>query len=673
MTHHLTATAFVLVGLVSSDAHAYRLQDPMTRVPAGLNYVYVDKDISSRINYNNNQNPGPIDSQEFFNLVDRAAQVWNRAARANVALAVIPDYEMDLDGGLPTVCPPQEICAICSPFCPQPPPPWCATCPACPGCGCLVCPVGCVHPPSPSGTNKNGTHDIVHRERRWCDTTSPAPAFVKCEPNPYAPANFECDTIFWENHTAWKTMHHPDNFNPPQTATRQSELQQTLAHEFGHLLGLADTYQDPPSPSCHDGDQGDQMELMCSMSSSWDFPAPDDIDGVRAVYSLQKRDVKALRGTVSAAGIISLSAESLNLGVQSIVQPRIGCRAGTDYPDCVVTRTSDDCDGGTNCVWAHAVSLMMDRETWNTGNVVSKRFPYSTPFEVDVAVAGNFQRTVMLVMLDNDGRLVRWIAWNTSNPTTFTTGIIPGSDQFMSPMEGRDAPRVAFHKPANSFVVAFVDRYRRIRVSVAHTSNPTVWSDAAVIAPETFHPNQRGARRAVGPIDLVCPAHEVGAIGASPCRLAFVDAFDNTHAADGYSNMTASERNRRFFSTACTFALPVTAGGDVDADCWSTDTKAVTITSIADYGTEVGENRYAQNAWLLTGGRQFPTSNLNTAMLFSAAGSPQFRNPLLSLNYFDVPAIPPAPQYSYWGGVSCDFVEFGRRFVCVQLKEAVRW
>lgn len=58
-----------------------------------------------------------------------------------------------------------------------------------------------------------------------------------------------------------------------------------VVHEFGHVFGLSDTYQNGTSGNCR---PGQPQALMCNISFS--EPQPDDIAGIRAVFKREFGD-----------------------------------------------------------------------------------------------------------------------------------------------------------------------------------------------------------------------------------------------------------------------------------------------------------------------------------------------------------------------------------------------
>ena len=597
--------------------------------------MWVDRDLPSQLTWDDHT---PSIGQ-IIGMIDRSAQLWSRHARVNVAIMVDDNQNRDPDRAIHTTCGPAYAFYL-------------------------------------SGSRiEDGHHAVIHGPQTNCEGRMRA--YSACTKIGSGPA--ECDIVMLEHNGSFCSTNHEIRGDPSWWGgDRGCDFGRVIGHEMGHMLGLDDLYDDNPTGICN---VGSERPSMCgSNQASWDGPSPDDIEGVRAFYSKQNRRVRMLKGEIGSSGGVTWGDEPFNPVPQiwSFSTPRVSCRPDVYWPDCVVGTTTDECNPGFNtCVRLWTTALNSPAGPWVYVDDV--KIDNSTRHDVDVAMGPS---TAVAVFLDSEpAHPARFVAWNRSSSTAEANDVFHGLDAVSwdepasnQHVKAHQPPRVSYFEAGSRFVAAFVDHQRRIRISVSKDAQRrgTDWTWAYRVKP---FPGQ-DQRRSIGPIDLICPTHQPG---VSTCRIFMNDYFENLleqYSQQGYPSEPVWQRNMNFYATICEFTPPdpypnqPTEETEIELRCYPADKAATVIGSISDYGAEVPPGAPQINAWLHSMSRRTPEAANNTEMVFNSGylriGQDR------SYYTFNTPAYGGLGP-SRWGGVSCDFVEYGHRFVCVELREPLSW
>jgi hypothetical protein len=397
-------------------------------------------------------------------------------------------------------------------------------------------------------------------------------------------------------------------------------------------------------------DRGSESPLMCRRGPDpfgprWVHAAPDDIEGARAIHGTVNRFVGVMRGDVGPGGAITWDEDALDTGFQTVTRPRVSCRPDPGPTECVVVTT----DGSDNVTLRPL--FMRPTGFWSPSATVTMPGAI-TRMEPDVAVGPN----VAVSVFTNDAGFVRATILNRTTLATRTIDLPRGA-------ETREPPRISWSRALWRFVVAFTSPRGFFTISVSADSNATSFLPLTTVSTR---------RLGYGAFDLSCPTHADGV----PCRIAFQDWVDDaaTPIHDGRPVRLANRQMRQWM---CLFSLSTDGTMVGDPSCGATDASGTMAVSLADYrrpsappGVPLGPG------WLLVSSERTPLANDNTRTFFDFTTTGiGFRSMTAEhTRTFDIPFQRVAPPpFSLYGGVSCDYVETLRRFLCVQMKEAVRF
>jgi hypothetical protein len=432
---------------------------------------------------------------------------------------------------------------------------------------------------------------------------------------------------------------------------------------MGHTLGLGH-----PEPMAQNCAPNTQSPLMCQASvgpsnsgggSKWDHAAPDDIDALRAYSGGTTGQLQLVHGAVAKAGSISLGAATLNMNIEAIARPRIGCSGSANKtPHCVVATTSNACSQGFHdCV--RLVSL-------DTGGVLGGGGGYTvnssvtldnaSRHEVDVAF-GSPSNMAVSVRLDSGDPAngapygaIWWASWNLVPGGGVAQGTIQTAQGIAATT--REPPRIAFNNRLNGglggYVVVYTDPLLNLWVSTSDTKGRS-WTIARVVA----YPPNAPVRKPVGHFDISCPTHQASDL---MCHILFQDGSFQFGAGFGNVNI----ENASGVSQHCSFD-PTVPGAAV-LTCNTTQYADAMQVSLADYRPPSAQ--HPQFGMLASVSRYNNNGQPNTALLFHGNGAQLFNGNQLSANIFDIPFSNPAAKYGF-GGLSCDWSEYAGRFLCV--------
>jgi len=177
---------------------------------------------------------------------------------------------------------------------------------------------------------------------------------------------------------------------------------------------------------------------------------------------------------------------------------------------------------------------------------------------------------------------------------------------------------------------------------------------------------------------IVCPVHtpipDPITDVDKECLVVLNDSLEDGRLVPPANTFTFSQRHKAMNSTACRF-VAVTDPLLNKWTCTLTDYGDPMAVSLADYGKIVPIGAPTGAAWLLGLGRAKPANNFNTALIFDddAHGPKPFTGGRYDVELFETAFNGGGSTESDWGGTSCDYYEFNRRFVCIALKGGVKW
>jgi hypothetical protein len=480
----------------------------------------------------------------------------------------------------------------------------------------------------------DATCSVLHRPRAWFEDSAQR-SYTFCE----GPTTSECDIVLMRA-TPWVAL----SDGPDATGLEGAPgLRRTLGQEMGRMLGLG--YLVTPSICSATG----ESPLMCrrgplSYGPRWIHAAPDDVQGARARHGTVNRFVGVMRGDVGVGGAISWDEDALDTGFQTVTRPRVSCRPDPGPTECVVVTTDGDDNVTLRPLFVRPTGVWSPSATVTMPDAVTR-------IEPDVAVGPNHSVAVFA----NDAGVVRATILDRATLATRTMDL-PSAVT-------REPPRISWSRALWRFVVAWTTPRGSLTVSVSADSIATGFLSPATVTT---------ARAAYGAFDLSCPTHTDGV----PCRVVFQDWVDDpaTPIHDGRPVQLANRQMRQW---ACLFSLSTDGTLTGSPECGATDVLGTMAVSLSDYrqptappGVPVGPG------WLLVSSQRQPLVNANTrtSIDFAATGIP-FRSLLVDqIRTFDTPfQVASPPPFSLFGGVSCDYVETLRRFLCVQMKESVRF
>jgi hypothetical protein len=541
--------------------------------------------------------------------------------------------------------------ALSLPNCQPPPPPWPLPPPP---------PVNCTY-------INDGLTSVVHRAPAFFELQ---PAYTYCEGSLAS----ECDLVLLDGAARWElktNLSPPDSLDASGRAVSSPEFHRTLTHELGHMFGLGDQTPD----QC---DIGTEAPKMCqrnfpgfpSAGARWDMPAPLDIDALHTTlgrYTVVDRSVQVMRGDVGFGGGITWAEDSSNFsGLSSVTRPRLSCQQTGGVPDCVMAVVDSQYRVVLRSIFLNSTN------TWEQNSFVM--LPGNARHEPDLAFGWNGGGHAVAVKLDPMTRNAQWARWDLASGGEVVQGTFIDSTTGVA-FSSREAPRIAwfrgmpFQNTGNLYVAVMTDPARKIFISVSSDTTGRTFRPAM---PATFL--GATARVAYGQLDVVCPQHQQTSQGGVNINCLLVISDIQSNQAEQYQGVSVGDHSADGRLTVCSFTI--VAGDAGPLTCSITDVNAAHAFSLGDFGrasappmTPVGPG------WLLLTSRRSPLSQQNTQSVFTfGVGSGAFRDILADTHReFDTPFGTGAPAFSPWGGVSCDWVEYAQRFLCVQLKGGVRW
>ncbi len=516
----------------------------------------------------------------------------------------------------------------------------------------------------------NSTNEILFN-----GTPTPlASAYVACVPG-------ECDVVFYttrqttsgNNPIVWRYLETTGgpSFPPSMNADGTSNgllFRRVLSHEFGHTMGLGDLVTNSACAARVDG-----APLMCNGSGTaarmTDHAMADDIFGIRSFRGPSQgvsRTVSLVKGTLATGNTVSWADDFLtpsSPALTSIVRPRVSCRDGGYFqnaPDCVVASISSACNFPfTDCV--RLTALTWGGASWSRGpgEVVLNN---ASMHEVDVAFRdGSGVPRVVATRLDSADSLVWWSSWDVGSPGVVVQGTIGRVEDGASSIT-KVPPRVSWHRSISRFVVVFVAPNHDLRIAVSTNADGTAYTASKSLGLNAF-------AAADSSFDVTCPTHQN------------LDTFCHVVVHNVRQAGTPDTQNRQHFVTDCRFQVSIN-GVLSNQTCTVGSAVAAMPVGVGDFGNSIPSSTVGP-AYLTSLSQLDPVTTSNTRMIFhhnSAGGG--LTNIVATTGSFDdddLPQIPlqsaGAPVPSRWGGLSCDYVEYGsaQKFLCVQLRDGERW